>query len=66
MTAVSDQNDTVIKQTTHTLRQVWVYAVLRIPSGSSEQGRMVDALTEEGDEGRGIAAICFGEVLSNL
>ena len=27
---------------------------------------MVDALTEEGDEGRGIAAICFGEVLSNL
>ncbi len=42
------------------------YAVLRIPSGSSEQGRMVDALTEEGDEGRGIAAICFGEVLSNL
>ena len=42
------------------------YAVLRIPSGSSEQGRMVDALTEEGDERRGIAAICFGEVLSNL
>ena len=27
---------------------------------------MVDALTEEGDEGRGIAAISFGEVLSNL
>ena len=27
---------------------------------------MVDALTEEGDEGRGVAAICFGEVLSNL
>ena len=26
----------------------------------------MDALTEEGDEGRGIAAICFGEVLSNL
>jgi hypothetical protein len=27
---------------------------------------VVDALTEEGDEGRGIAAISFGEVLSNL
>ena len=27
---------------------------------------MVDALTEEGDEGRGVAAICFGEVLNNL
>ena len=27
---------------------------------------MVDALTEEGDEGRGVAAICFGEVPSNL
>ena len=27
---------------------------------------MVDALTEEGDEGRGLAAIRFGEVLSNL
>jgi hypothetical protein len=26
----------------------------------------VDALTEEGDEGRGIAAIRFGKVLSNL
>ena len=26
----------------------------------------MDALTEEGDEGRGIAAICFGEVRSNL
>ena len=27
---------------------------------------MVDALTEEGDEGRGLSAICFGEVISNL
>ena len=27
---------------------------------------MVDALTEEGDEGRGLAAIRFGEVLCNL
>ena len=27
---------------------------------------MVDALTEKSDEGRGVAAICFGEVLSNL
>ena len=27
---------------------------------------MVDALTEEGDEGRGLAAISFGEVLNNL
>ena len=27
---------------------------------------MVDALTLKGDEGRGIAAIRFGEVLSNL
>jgi len=27
---------------------------------------VVDALTEKGDEGRGVAAICFGEVLSNL
>ena len=26
----------------------------------------MDALTEEGDEGRGLAAICFGEVLCNL
>jgi hypothetical protein len=27
---------------------------------------VVDALTEKSDEGRGVAAICFGEVLSNL
>ena len=27
---------------------------------------MVDALTEEGDEGRGLAAISFGEVPCNL
>ena len=27
---------------------------------------MVDALTSEGDEGRGVAAISFGEALSNL
>ena len=27
---------------------------------------MVDALTLEGDEGRGVAAISLGEVLSNL
>jgi len=27
---------------------------------------MVDALTSNSDEGRGVAAISFGEVLSNL
>ena len=27
---------------------------------------MVDALALKGDEGRGLAAICFGEVPSNL
>lgn len=27
---------------------------------------MVDALTLKSDEGRGVAAICFGEVRSNL
>jgi len=27
---------------------------------------MEDALTEKGDEGRGVAAISFGEVRSNL
>jgi len=27
---------------------------------------MVDALTQRGDEGRGVAAISLGEVLSNL
>lgn len=31
-----------------------------------EQGRMVDALTQHGDEGRGVAAKSFGEALSNL
>jgi len=31
-----------------------------------QQGRMVDALALKGDEGRGVAAICFGEVPSNL
>lgn len=30
------------------------------------QGRMVDALARDSDEGRGVAAICFGEVPSNL
>ena len=30
------------------------------------QERMVDALTLRGDEGRGMAAINFGEVPSNL
>ena len=29
-------------------------------------GQMVDALGPEGDEGRGVAAISFGEVPSNL
>ena len=29
------------------------------------QGRMVDASTQKGDEGRGVAAKSFGEVLSN-
>ncbi len=31
-----------------------------------EQERMVDALTQHGDEGRGVAAKSLGEVLSNL
>ncbi len=30
------------------------------------QGRMVDALARNSDEGRGVAAIRFGEVPSNL
>jgi len=30
------------------------------------QGRMVDALARESDEGRGVAAICFGETLNSL
>lgn len=30
----------------------------------SEYGRMVDALTQNGDEGRGVAAISLGELLS--
>ena len=30
------------------------------------QGRMVDALARNSDEGRGVGAICFGEVPSNL
>ena len=30
------------------------------------EGRMVDALAQSGDEGRGVAAISLGEVLSNL
>jgi len=30
------------------------------------QGRMVDALVYKGDEGRGTAAISFGEMPSNL
>jgi len=30
------------------------------------QGRMVDALTPNGDEGRSVTAISFGEVCSNL
>ncbi len=29
------------------------------------EGRMVDALVQKGDEGRGMAAISFGEVPSN-
>ena len=31
-----------------------------------KQGLMVDALTQSGDEGRGVTAISFGEVCSNL
>ena len=31
-----------------------------------EQGRMVDALASNGDEGRGVPAISVGEVASNL
>jgi len=30
------------------------------------QGRMVDALDLKGDEGRGMSAISFGKVTSNL
>ena len=38
--------------------------VFWVPNGTQEH--MVDALTVRGDEGRGIAAISFGEVCSNL
>lgn len=34
-----------------------------VPNGTQEH--MVDALALEGDEGRGVAAISFGEVCSN-
>ena len=39
--------------------------VFRFPNGRFK-GRMVDALVLCGDEGRGVTAISFGEVLSNL
>lgn len=42
-----------------------VKTVFRFPNGRSK-GRMVDALVLCGDEGRGVTAISFGEVLSNL
>ena len=32
----------------------------------TQQGRTEDALTLKGDEGRGVSAISFGEVTSNL
>ena len=32
----------------------------------ARKGRMVDALALKSDEGRGVPAICFGEVVSNL
>ena len=38
--------------------------VLKFPNRKQE--RMVDALASKGDEGRGMAAISFGEVSSNL
>ena len=40
-------------------------AVFRFPNRRSK-GRTVDALAFESDEGRGVAAIRFGEVPSNL
>ena len=39
--------------------------VFKFPNRKFEE-RTVDALTLRGDEGRGMAAICFGEVPSNL
>ena len=39
--------------------------VNRAPHGCSEQGCMEDALTLKGDEGRGLAAISYGEVPIN-
>lgn len=33
---------------------------------SATQGRMVDALTQNGDEGRNVTAKSFGEVCSDL
>ena len=40
-------------------------AVFRVPNRNFK-GRMVDALARKSDEGRGVAAIRFGEVPSNL
>ena len=40
-------------------------AVFRFPNRKFK-GRMVDALARKSDEGRGVAAIRFGEVPSNL
>ena len=39
--------------------------VFRVPDGNFKE-RMVDALARKSDEGRGVAAIRFGEVPSNL
>ena len=40
-------------------------AVFKFPNRKFK-GRMVDALARKSDEGRGVAAIRFGEVPSNL
>ena len=42
-----------------------VKAVFKFPKRKFK-GRMVDALARKSDEGRGVAAIRFGEVPSNL
>jgi hypothetical protein len=40
---------------------MWLLAFLM-----GKQGHTVDALTLKGDEGRGLSAISFGEVMINL
>jgi hypothetical protein len=50
------------------VRQQQIIAVLKLLSRMrrKQKGRMVDALDLKGDEGRGVAAIRFGELLNKL